>query len=143
MAERFGKRHGDVLRAIRNLETPSEFNERNFASVEYLDEKGESRPMYLITRDGFAILAMGFTGKEAALWKVRFLSAFNDMADQLRSSQMNLWRQMQALIAHEVESKVRASFGSRLMLERKREIPWFRETRKRLENEIQPSLLTH
>jgi hypothetical protein len=48
---------------------------------------------------------------------------------------------MQALIAREVESKVRASFGSRLMLERKREIPDFREQRNVLEAAIQPSLL--
>lgn len=45
------------------------------------------------------------------------------------------------MIAREVESKVRASFGSHLMLERKREIPHFRDERYRLESEIQPSLL--
>jgi hypothetical protein len=50
---------------------------------------------------------------------------------------------MQALIAREVESKVRASFGSHLMLERKREIPQLDEERFRLELQIQPSLLSH
>lgn len=66
LAEHFGKLHKDVLRAIRNMECSAEFNGRNFAPVDYIDEKGESRPMYRITRDGFAFLAMSFTGKEAA-----------------------------------------------------------------------------
>lgn len=63
--------------------------------------------------------------------------------DSAQHDNMNLWRQMQALIAKEVESKVRASFGSHLMLERKREIPRFDEERSLLESQIQPSLLTH
>lgn len=83
IAEKFGKRHRDVLRAIRNLESPSDFNERNFAPVNYIDDKGEPRPMYNITRDGFSFLAMGFTGKDAAGWKVKFLDAFNAMEREL------------------------------------------------------------
>ncbi|MDT2306841.1 Rha family transcriptional regulator, partial [Paenibacillus larvae] len=43
VAEVFGKRHADVLRSIHNLECSDDFNERNFASVDYLDGKGESR----------------------------------------------------------------------------------------------------
>ena len=83
VAEKFGKRHGTVLRSIRNLETPDEFNARNFAAVDYVDAKGESRPMFSITRDGFALLAMGFTGKKAAEWKIRFLDAFNAQAKEI------------------------------------------------------------
>lgn len=79
VAERFGKRHDTVLRAIRNLECSPEFNARNFAAVEYIDGKNEKRPMYFITRDGFAFLAMGFTGKAAMAWKEKFLDAFNRM----------------------------------------------------------------
>lgn len=83
IAEKFGKRHDTVLRAIRNLESPADFNERNFAAVDYVDAKGELRPMYNITRDGFSFLAMGFTGKDAAGWKVKFLEAFNAMEREL------------------------------------------------------------
>ena len=85
IAEHFGKRHRDVLRAIRNLGCSPEFNERNFAPVDYIDEKGEHRPMYRVTRDGFAILAMGFTGKEAMRWKEAYIRAFNLMEAKLRS----------------------------------------------------------
>lgn len=85
VAEHFGKLHKDVLRAIRNLECSPEFNGRNFAPVDYADEKGELRPMYRITRDGFAFLAMGFTGKEAARWKEAYIDAFNAMEAKLRA----------------------------------------------------------
>ena len=61
------------------MECSPEFNERNFAPVGYKDAKGEIRPAYRLTRDGFAFLAMGFTGKKAAAWKERFLEAFDAM----------------------------------------------------------------
>mgnify|MGYP002091636291 CR=1 FL=1 len=76
IAQAFEKEHKDVLRAIYNMECSPEFNERNFAPVGYKDAKGEIRPAYRLTRDGFAFLAMGFTGKKAAAWKERFLEAF-------------------------------------------------------------------
>ena len=88
VAEAFGKRHDTVLRAIRNLECPSDFSFRNFAERDYTDDRGKSYPMYEMTRDGFAFLAMGFTGQKAAGWKIRFLDAFNRQAreiDRLRA----------------------------------------------------------
>lgn len=81
VAERFGKRHDDVLKAIRNLGCSPEFYLRNFAEVihEYSNGKGglQTGPAYEITRDGFALLAMGFTGPEAMKWKVAYIDAFN------------------------------------------------------------------
>jgi hypothetical protein len=61
--------------------------------------------------------------------------------DRGQHDQRNLWQQMQSLIAKEVRSQVRASFGSRLMLDRKRELPSLRDERALLESAIQPSLL--
>ncbi len=83
IAEHFGKRHDVVLRAIRNLDCTQEFNAHNFAAVEYIDPKGEKRPAYTITRDGFVFLAMGFTGKQAAQWKEAYITAFNAMESEL------------------------------------------------------------
>lgn len=83
IAEAFEKEHKNVLRDIENLECSEEFNRLNFEPVEYKDAKGEMRPAYRITRDGFAFLAMGFTGKKAAAWKEKFLAAFNAMEQQL------------------------------------------------------------
>ena len=87
IAEAFEKNHYDVLKAIGNMECSEEFNERNFTAVEYKDAKGEMRPAYEITRDGFAFLAMGFTGRKAAAWKEKFLEAFNAMERELLQSQ--------------------------------------------------------
>lgn len=84
VANVFEKEHKNVLRDIENLECSSMFNELNFEPVEYKDAKGEMRPAYRMTRDGFAFLAMGFTGKKAAAWKERFLEAFNAMEAALR-----------------------------------------------------------
>lgn len=83
IANRFGKLHKNVIQAIRNLECSDEFNRLNFQPVEYIDNKGECRPMYNITRDGFSFLAMGFTGKDAAAWQEKFIGAFNAMEAEL------------------------------------------------------------
>lgn len=77
ISNHFGKKHKDILRAIQHLECSKEFNERNFAPVGYTDAKGEKRPMYEITRDGFVFLCMGFTGSAAAQWKEKYIAAFN------------------------------------------------------------------
>lgn len=67
VAEKFGKQHKNVLQAILALECSDEFNRLNFQPVKYVDEKGERRPMYHISRDGFSFLAMGFRGKKACV----------------------------------------------------------------------------
>ncbi|SME96578.1 Rha family transcriptional regulator [Desulfovibrio gilichinskyi] len=83
IADHFGKQHKNVLQSIDKLEVPVKFNELNFQPVEYLDAKGEARPAYNITRDGFTLLVMGFTGKKAMQWKIRYIEAFNAMEQEL------------------------------------------------------------
>lgn len=63
--------------------------------------------------------------------------------DQMQVNTMSLYKQLQALVAEEVSTQVRASFGSHLMLERKRAIPDLKQRRERLEAEIQPVLQLH
>ncbi|HHU4808346.1 TPA: Rha family transcriptional regulator [Escherichia coli] len=79
----FTKRHERVLDRIRNLECSAEFTEHNFVLSEYTDASGRKLPCYQITRDGFAFLAMGFTGKRAARFKEAYINAFNQMEKQL------------------------------------------------------------
>ena len=141
LARTFGRRHKNVLQAYDRLKCSEEFIRLNFQPVEFLDAKGELRRRVTMTKDGFVMLAMGFTGPKAAAFKEAYIKEFNEMADALARGERNLWQQMQALIAREAESAVRASFGSRLMLERKRELPLFREEHEELEARIQPSLL--
>lgn len=81
VAEIFGKQHKDVLRAIelKMADSPKDFNERNFALVKYKDSKGEKRPEYLLTKDGFIFVAMGFTGKAAFKFQIQYIETFNEM----------------------------------------------------------------
>lgn len=83
IADFFTKRHDDVLKKIRALECSPEFTARNFAVSEYTDTSGRKLPCYQITRDGFAFLAMGFTGKRAAQFKESYITAFNQMEKQI------------------------------------------------------------
>ena len=83
IAEKFGKMHKDVLKAIRNLECPEEFKWRNFAPLSQT-VRGGTQEYYMISRDGFTLLAMGFTGKEAIQWKIRYIEAFNRMEQTIR-----------------------------------------------------------
>ncbi|MDN4069982.1 Rha family transcriptional regulator [Paenibacillus vini] len=96
VAEVFGKRHSDVLRSINNLECSDDFNERNFASVDYPDAKGQHRRKIIMTQDGFSFLVMGYTGKEAARFKEMYINAFNKMRDQLKRPADPLKALMQA-----------------------------------------------
>lgn len=84
----FGKRHDRVIDAIRNLttSTPTEFSQHNFVSAAYRDNSGKSNPMYELTRDGFTLLAMGFTGKRALEFKLAYINAFNEMERKLANS---------------------------------------------------------
>lgn len=86
IAEKFVKTHRSVLRAIRNLECSPEFAQRNFVQCFRINElaNGKPEPYFNITRDGFSFLAMGFTGKKAAEWKEKFITAFNSMEHALR-----------------------------------------------------------
>lgn len=86
LARHFGKRHDDVLRSIRNLLTQlPDGGVRNFAETSIADEQnGQSYPAYSLTRDGFTLLAMGFTGKKALAFKLAYIDAFNRMEAELQ-----------------------------------------------------------
>ena len=101
IAEDFKKQHKDVLRAIQNIECSEAFSRRNFAPSDYLDERGKTQPMVEMTRDGFAFLCMGFTGKEAAQWKEAYIAQFNAMeaAQAANPAHPGLLREVQTLQA--------------------------------------------
>lgn len=86
VAELFGKDHRNVLRAIRLLDCDEEFTALNFELTDFIDKNGDPRPECLMTKDGMVFLVMGFTGKQAAQFKLLYIRAFNWMADQIRTS---------------------------------------------------------
>ena len=91
IAEIFGKQHCNVIKAIRQLEAPKEFTAVNFNASEYSDSTGRKLPMYQITRDGFTLLAMGFTGKKAMQFKVAYIEAFNAMEAELKNNRIDYY----------------------------------------------------
>lgn len=96
VAEKFTKRHDTVLRAIRKLDCSDDFRRRNFAESSYLNDQNKKQPMFLISRDGFSFLAMGFTGKEAAAWKEKYITAFNAMESVLLNQSNSAWQELRS-----------------------------------------------
>jgi Rha family phage regulatory protein len=112
IAENFEKNHRDVLKAIETLEGGLRKTSHTpmFYKTEYTHEQnGQTYPMYLMNRDGFSLLVMGFTGKAALEWKLKYIAAFNEMEKQLaQRPQLSRSELMaQALIAahEELEEK--------------------------------------
>ena len=86
IAKFFKKRHDVVLRDVRNImdNCPESFNAHNFVVVSYLDGKRENRPMFIIFKDGFTLLVMGYTGPEAMRFKLAYIEAFNALETELQ-----------------------------------------------------------
>ena len=89
VAEFFGKNHKEVLRDIRKIIDPKsglseEFNQRNFARINYKDSRGRTQRAYAMTRDGFTMLVMGYTGKKAMKFKEMYITRFNEMEEFIR-----------------------------------------------------------
>ena len=98
VADHFGKQHRNVLVDIKNLLSDSgEFGELNYLLTTYISSQNKELPCYEMTRDGFTLLAMGYTGKDALLWKVKYIEAFNAMERELLSGNAKFGSVMDAL----------------------------------------------
>ncbi len=91
IANVFGKEHFHVLRDIENLlkELPEDFNQSNFGLSSYINQQNKEQPMYNLTRDAFTLLAMGFTGKKALAFKLKYIEAFNAMENIIKNTNSN------------------------------------------------------
>lgn len=88
VARVFKKKHSKVIRAIENLPN-DEFRQRNFTLSSQVRKNGlfdKDTKCYNLTRDGFSLLVMGFTGQRAYQWKIEFIKAFNTMEAKLKRS---------------------------------------------------------
>lgn len=109
IAEKFGKEHQVVLRAIRDLiEKNEDWGVHNFAPFKNNDLTGESTSHYEMTRDGYSMLVMGFTGKKAMEWKIKFLEAFNAMEERLKTTAVLSGPQLMAAALIEADSTMKA-----------------------------------
>lgn len=106
LAEKFGKEHSEVLKRIHGYDRSKkhingiidDFDSsvntlEYFIPSEYEDSSGKTNREYLLTRDGYSLLAMGFTGKEALRWKLKYINAFNLMENILSEKRSSEWQQ--------------------------------------------------
>ena len=109
VAETFGKHHYHVMDVIKNLLSSHEKSCQFYQSANYEDGSGKSNPMYIMNRDGFTLLAMGFNGKKALEFKIKYIEAFNAMEQQLKQgvaqSLENLSRKQILQMALEAEEE--------------------------------------
>lgn len=82
IANHFNKKHLHILRDIKRLDCSPQFRQSNFGLSYYSNSQNKQQPMYEITRDGFMFLVMGFTGRQAAIWKERYITAFNQLEQE-------------------------------------------------------------
>lgn len=83
VAGTFGKEHKNVLRDIETLGCSEEFNRLNFEPITYSDSRGREQKAYAMTRDGFTLLVMGYTGDLAMRFKEAYIGQFNAMEKAL------------------------------------------------------------
>lgn len=85
VAQNFEKRHDHILRDIDNIKKDVPNFGEMFTETMELDSYGRDRRIYYMNRDGFSLLAMGFTGKKALEFKLKYINAFNQMEDYIRN----------------------------------------------------------
>lgn len=90
VAEVFGKRHDNILRDIENLKKDILNFEEMFSEGTEPDSYGRDRRTYFMNRDGFTLLAMGFTGKKALGFKLKYIEAFNRMEKAIKEERIQL-----------------------------------------------------
>lgn len=117
IAKNFGKEHKNVLQTIGNLVAENSATKSMIYETSY-ENRGRQYPMYLMNRDGFSLLVMGFTGKEALDWKVKYIEAFNEMEKKLNDPEFLVQRSMDylksrcdALLLENKELKPKALFA--------------------------------
>ena len=89
VAEVFEKEHKNVMQSIRKLMDGTAQNsavQQMFSESTYLNEQNKEQPMFIMNQDGFTLLAMGFNGKKAMEFKLKYIEAFNAMKRQIEQS---------------------------------------------------------
>ena len=115
VAEVFGKEHRNVVRDIKNLiEGGVLKNEQTpmFEETTYINEQNKEQPMFIMNRDGFTLLAMGFNGKKAMEFKLKYIEAFNAMKRHIEQSKpsvpQNYLEALKSLVKAEEEKQLLA-----------------------------------
>ena len=92
VAEKFGKEHRNVMQSINSLINSAENSAvlKMFVISSYVASNNKENPMYIMNRDGFTLLAMGFTGEKALQFKLEYINAFNKMEETIKNGGFNV-----------------------------------------------------
>lgn len=112
-AKDFKISHKNVLRTIRGFKCSKDFNERNFELVEYIDAKGEKRPMYEITQQGFTFLIARTTGRINDQYIEMYINAYEQMALKVKHEETSLYFQLNKLTLQYMHANEGASNAGR------------------------------
>ena len=141
----FKKRHKNVLQTIDRMMRSgrpliAEHARLNFQPCSYAAPNGKQEPMYRMTAKGLSELAMGFSGDDAREVRIRFLTAFEEVAARLAQAERTITEMLHDLERREMPSKLKGQIGSKLMNERRAEKPALAEERAALLSKAQPPL---
>jgi Rha family phage regulatory protein len=142
----FKKQHRSVLYIIGQMIKSThpeirEHTEHNLVLSAYMDKTGRKLPMYRMTAKGMAELTMGFTGEPARVIRIRFLNAFEEMAERLERRDKSLTeRMLEWERTRDIPSKLKGSIGSKLMHQRRKDLPQLEAERLTFLELGQPSL---
>lgn len=138
------KRHGDVLRLIRQrMSEAGEWGERNFALSSYLSAQGKEIAVFNMTRDGYTFIVGKLTGKLAVQHQIAYIEAFNAMAAYIRNQREGLrYRCMEKELECK-DSARRGSFHGKGLNQRKQEKPVLESQLAALQALAQPALPLH
>ncbi|WNF36448.1 Rha family transcriptional regulator [Bacillaceae bacterium IKA-2] len=132
IAEAFQKGHDKVLRDIRNLKCSDQFRLTNFGESTYRNKQSRVMPMFIVTFDGFSMLAMGYSGDKAMQFKERYINEFNRTRQILESQHNTLLsteqKQLRRVVAarihtrfHHIKDNARRKYFSKLYSELKKQ----------------------
>lgn len=99
VANNFGKKHKHVLESIENIKAENSAVTKMFIESSYKAGTGKNYKEYLLTRDGFSLLVMGFTGAKALEWKLKYIEAFNKMEQYIKQQVPQLTEEDQAILS--------------------------------------------
>lgn len=114
VAENFDKNHRDVLRDIRNLTAQNSAMKNMFFETTYKNSRGQEHPEVLMNRDGFTLLAMGFTGKRALEFKLAYIEQFNKMEKAIQEVYHISETALTNNVVKELENKLSTIIDERL-----------------------------
>ncbi len=133
IAEAFGKKHSDVLRAVDGLSCSEDFTRAHFCAVEKINNLGifqKAQRYYQMDFSGFVMVVMGFTGKKAARVKEAYINAFDWMTAQLKKRRESFESERNAVMLEYMKEKDVASMSGRLLNR------WGKKTKPRLVSRI-------